>query len=123
MSPFTDMLLWLSRHFTNEAYLFLTKVQGVAWSIVDLVLILFLLKIIDLARKKKKAKRILYRYLLLLFTALLVPFLIFAKTSGAFSLLESIICGIHFSILIYVVVMERKMMLNYMKDLTTPKGG
>ena len=116
------MLLWLSRHFTNEAYLFLTKVQGAAWSVVDLVLILFLLKIIDLARKKKKAKRILYRYLVLLFTALLVPVLVFVKTSGAFFLLESVICGIHFSMLIYIVVMERKMMLNYMKDLMPRKG-
>ncbi|MFH1490331.1 MAG: hypothetical protein ABII06_15605 [Pseudomonadota bacterium] len=121
MSPFTDMLLWLSRHFTTETYLFYTRIQGVLWSIVDLVLIFFLLKMIELAGRKKGRKRIRFRYLLLLFTAVLVPFLSFVGTSKTFFLLESVICGIHFSILIYIVIMERKMMLAFMKDLISPK--
>ena len=115
------MLLWLSRHFTTETYLLYTKIQGVLWSIVDLVLIYFLLKMIDLAGRKKGRKRIRLRYLLLLFTALLVPFLSLVATSGAFFLLESIICGVHFSILIYIVLMERKMMLDFMMELMAAK--
>ena len=122
MRPITDILLWVSQNFTAEIYLFSTKIQGIMWSIVDIALLYFLLRIIALARAKTKMKRILFRYLFLLFSVVLTPFLVFVETSRVFFYLESIICGIHFSILIYIVLAERKMILAFLRGLSHAKG-
>ena len=121
MKPITDILLWVSQNFTTEIYLFSTKIQGIIWSIVDIVLIYFLLRIIDLARAKIKMKRILFRYFFLLFSVVLTPFLVFVQTARVFFYLESIICGIHFSILVFIVFAERKMMLAFLRGLFVDK--
>jgi len=93
--------------------MFYTKIQGMIWSLADFLLIFFILKIIDLVRANEGKGKIFFRYLFLWSSAVLTPLLILPQTKNGFFLLESIICGIQFSILVYTVMVERKRVFNF----------
>jgi len=118
MKFFESLLLLVGKNFTTEVYMFYTKLQGMIWSIADIVLVLVLLKIADLIRKRSQKKRITLRYVFLLVSAILTPLLIFTKTPRQFLLLESIICGTQFSILVYTVIVEIKDMVEAVKKIS-----
>ena len=118
MKFFESLLLLVGKNFTTEVYMFYTKLQGMIWSIADIVLVLVLLKIADLIRKRSQKKRITLRYVFLLVSAILTPLLIFTKTPRQFLLLESIICGTQFSILVYTVIVEIKEMVKAVKKIS-----
>ena len=108
-----SLLLWIGTYFTEETYMFYTKIQGMIWSLADFLLIFFILKIIDLVRANEGKGKIFFRYLFLWSSAVLTPLLILPQTKNGFFLLESIICGIQFSILVYTVMVERKRVFNF----------
>lgn len=118
MKFFESLLLLVGKNFTTEVYMFYTKLQGMIWSIADIVLVLVLLKIADLIRKRSQKKRITLRYVFLLVSAILTPLLVFTKTPRQFLLLESIICGTQFSILVYTVIVEIKEMVKAVKKIS-----
>lgn len=109
LDPF---FLWIARHFHPEAYLISSKIQGLLWSAADVVLVAAVLKIAGLARRGKGRRRILVRYILLAGSALLTPLLLFTRTPRDFFLLECLICGSQFAILIYTAVLERSGILD-----------
>jgi hypothetical protein len=106
-----QFLLWISLNFTDEAYLFHSKIQVILWSAADIILVLAMLRIVNLSRRRVGLKGPLVRYVLLGLTAALTPLLLFARTPGEFFRLECIICGGQFLILLYTVVFERKRLL------------
>lgn len=122
MKGLEAIFLWIGTHFTPEAYMFYSKLQGLLWSAADIVLILALLKIADWARRRREDRKIRVRYVLLLFSAVLTPLLLFSRTPKEFFRLESIICGVQFLILIYTVIVERKGMLVVIKQIQGRSG-
>ena len=112
MTEVEQIFLWMSRNFTTETYLFHSKVQGILWSSADIILVLAMLKIVGLGRRRAGLKKPLVRYLLLGLSALLTPLLLFSRTPREFFLLECIICGGQFLILLYTVVVERRRLLD-----------
>ena len=100
-------LLWIATHFTADLYLTSTKVQGLAWSGADLVLVFILLRIASLLRGREGLRPIRWRYGLLGATAMATPLLAFAATSRQILLLESAICGTQFLVLAYTLARER----------------
>lgn len=112
----TDLFHALASGFTEQVYLVLTRAQGILWSLADILIVFAFLKIADLARGKGKGKRILYRYLFLGLSACLTPLLLLCRTSRDFFLLECIICGIQFSILLYSLIAEWKNILDFLGD-------
>lgn len=117
MKGLETIFLWIGTHFTPEAYMFYSKLHGLLWSAADVVLILALLKIADWARRRREGKRIRVRYILVLFSALLTPLLLFSRTPKEFFRLECVICGIQFLILIYTVMVERKGVLDVIRQI------
>jgi hypothetical protein len=118
MSAVEQIFLWISENFTAESYMFHSKIQVILWSAADIVLVLALLRIVDLGRRRDGLKRPLVRYVLLCLTALLTPLLLYSRTPREFFLLECIICGGQFLILLYTVVVERRRLLDLV--LRTP---
>jgi len=116
MKCFDVMFLWLAGHFTATTHLYFTKLQGIIWSLADIVLVFFLLKMVNVARAHVKKKRVTIRFLFLWLSAAITPLLIFAGTSGEFFILESIICGIQFVILAVTVITERKVLLHFVQQ-------
>jgi len=107
------IFLWIGNNFTTEVYMVSTRMQGILWSMADIVLVFILLKMAGLSRIKAGEKKIFIRYYLLWSSAILTPLLGFARTPREFFILESIICGIQFLILAYTVIVESKHILNF----------
>ncbi|MEW6667257.1 MAG: hypothetical protein AB1512_18800 [Thermodesulfobacteriota bacterium] len=112
MNIVEQIFLWIGRNFTTESYMFHSKIQVILWSAADIILVLALLKIVTLGRRKAGLKGPLARYVLLFLTAVLTPLLLFSRTPREFLLLECIICGGQFLILLYTVIFERKTLLD-----------
>jgi len=112
-----QVLLWIGTRFTAEAYLVSTKVQGLLWSAADIVLVLAFLRIAGALRARDHAPSIRWRYGLLAATALLTPLLAFAATSRQILLLESLICGVQFLILVATLLLERPRLLALAREL------
>jgi len=109
ISNLIDMVfLEIGKSFSTEAYMLTTKVQGILWSISDIIIIYVMLKITSLIREQNQKKKILFRYIFLWLSAILVPFLVFTVTPRQFFILESVIFGLQFSVLIYSVFAETK---------------
>lgn len=117
------LLLWISNHFTFEHYLVATKIQGLLWSIADIVLVYFFLKIAELSMSSVPGKKITYRYWLLWLSAFLTPFLLITKTKNQFFILDSVVCGIQYLILLYTLVLSGKRMQAYILEFLRPLAG
>jgi len=109
ISNLMDMVfLEIGKSFSTEAYMLTTKVQGILWSISDIIIIYVMLKIVSLIREKNRKKKIVFRYIFLWLSAILIPFLVFTVNPRQFFILESVIFGLQFSVLIYSVFAETK---------------
>jgi hypothetical protein len=115
--------LWIGAHFTADAYLFSSKLQGILWSAADIVLVLALLKIADFVRARSREKKIVLRYLLLWLSVLITPLLLFVQSPRQFFLLEASVCGTQFLILVYTVMVERKRMVAVIKKRAANREG
>ncbi|MBT8374171.1 MAG: hypothetical protein KJN80_04580 [Deltaproteobacteria bacterium] len=119
-SHIADMIfLEIGKNFSTDAYLLTTKVQGILWSISDVLIIYVMLKIVSLIREQNQKKKILYRYIFLWLSAILIPFLVITTTPVQFFILESIIFGLQFSVLIYSVVTETRDTVVFFKKIIT----
>jgi hypothetical protein len=116
------LFLWVGVNFTTDVYMFYTKFQGMLWSLADIILVLAFLRIADLIRLRRHESKMRFRYLLLWFSALITPLLLLTQTPRQILILESIICGTQFSILVYTVISERKGMLDVMRELRADYG-
>jgi hypothetical protein len=110
-----EPLLWIGAHFTADVYLASSKLQGILWSAADIALVLAFLRIADFVRARTGEKKIRFRYHFLWLSALLTPLMLFARTPQQFFLLEAVICGTQFLILVYTVVAERRRMVAVMR--------
>ena len=113
-----DMIFFeIGKNFSTEAYMWATKVQGILWSISDVIIIYVILKIASLIREKNQQQKIRFRYILMWMSAVLVPFLLFTVTPRQFFILESVIFGLQFSVLIYSVIAETKNTITFFRKL------
>ncbi|MDY7034474.1 MAG: hypothetical protein SVY10_21560 [Thermodesulfobacteriota bacterium] len=117
MTYVEDIFLWLRTVFTIDVYMISTKIQGILWSIADVILVFFLLKISDIIRTRTGKRRIISRYVLLYLTAFATPLLVFTKTPHQFFLLESIVCGTQFAILVYTIFAERRGAMDFFRHI------
>ena len=111
MTPVENLFLWIGSNFDRSIYLSTSKIQAVCWSVADIALVLAVLKIADLARRRFALGRVMPLYLLLLGTAVITPLLVLAQTPWQFFVLECVICGCQFLILLYVALTERNRVL------------
>jgi hypothetical protein len=107
-----NLFLWIGSHFNQDLYLLTSKIQGICWSIADIALVLAVLRIAELARRRHGLNRLTVLHLLLWGSALLTPLLIVARKPREFFLLECVICGCQFLILLYVAFTERNRVLD-----------
>lgn len=124
MSPelFETLFTTIGRGFSPEVYLATTKVQGILWSAADIALIYFLLKIAGLARIADGRRKVARRYRLLALSAVLIPFLVFMPTARHFFILESIIFGLQFSILIHTLAADTRPVLALLAKRSAYQG-
>jgi hypothetical protein len=96
MSPFW---MTVAEWYHPERALILTKINVVAWSAADLVIVAALLAIVDLCARAEGRGRARLRWFLLALTALATPAVCLAESQSAVLGLEGAICGCQFAIL------------------------
>jgi len=101
-----DIVLWMGSHFSPEQYLFWTRVQCVAWTIADLAIVFYVLRVANLGRCVLKIRPHRWSYLLLVITAGGIPFIATAGTGWRIFLLELLITVPHFLIILYVAAAD-----------------
>ncbi len=109
-------MLWVGSHFSHEVYYTTTKVQGIFWSLADIIIAWYMIRIAAFIRNRSGRPKIIWRYYFLLLSAILTPFLLVMKTSRHFFILEAVIFAIQYLLLIYSVVAERKVVLLFIKE-------
>lgn len=109
------LILLIGRSFTRAEYIRLTVMQGLIWSLADIFLVFCLLKLTNLIRSRNGKRTTVIRYLLLALSALLTPLLIFFPEPGSFFMLESIIFGIQYMILLYTLIVDSRMVMSELK--------
>lgn len=114
-----SLFIAIGNGFSPEVHLAVTKVQGLLWSTADIVLIWFLLKIVGLARTAQAGVGAVWRYRLLILSAVLVPFLVLTPTSKAFFVMESGIFGLQFGVLIYTLATDTRSLLAFLRAIIT----
>jgi len=117
-----EFLLWISRVFDITAYLGITKIQGLLWSVADIVMILAFLLVVDILIRKQGSRVSCWRYILLFSTLLMTPFLLFTRSSKAFFLLESAIFGIQYLILLYTLIKNSRAVVKVLLTLNPSCG-
>jgi len=115
MEILTNTLLWVGNHFSHEVYYTTTKVQGIFWSLADIAIVWYMLRIADLIRNRTGRPKITWRYYLLLLSAILTPLLLAIKNANHFFILEAVIFAIQYLLLMYSVLAERKDVLQFIR--------
>jgi len=85
-----------------ELFLQLAKIEGILWSISDVFLVFFVLKLIDAFRKHNKIEPYKKLYYLLFSSFAITPILLFVSTFSQFLFVEIIVLDIQYFILIYI---------------------
>lgn len=105
-----NLFLWLVRNFGTDRYMWHTKIQAICWSVADVVLIFFFLKIVDQLKARHGEKPIRYRYGWLWATATLKVIPFFFNTPETFISLDFLICALQYAILLCTVIMDYKLL-------------
>lgn len=121
MESIDAIFLHIGDSFSRETYFLLTKIQGILWSIANTVIVFYFLKIADLIRIHNHLKQIRYRYYFLLVSAILSLFLLFTENGTIFFSLEAAIYGIQYTILLYTMILERKELMHYFREIVSGK--
>ncbi len=118
-----SLIVWLGNHFSPEQYLFWTRIQCAAWTAADVVIVLYLLRIANLARGMEGVRRHRVSYLVLAATLLPAPFVISAQQGMSIFLLEVLITVPHFALILYVLVADWLVCSQAFGRLLTATGG
>lgn len=112
-----SLFLLIGTDFSRDTYLLFTRIQGILWSIANTAIVYYFLKITGLIRMIHHRGKIRFRYFFLMVTVILSPFLLFTDSGTVFFALEAAIYGIQYTILLYTLVLERKMLMNHFRGL------
>lgn len=99
-----ELILWLGAQFSPEQYLFWTRIQCLAWTAADLVIVFYAIRIANLGRSMARQAPHRIPYGILAATIPFIPFVTIAATGWGIFLLELAITIPHFCLLVYLGV-------------------
>ena len=111
------VIMWMGSRFSPEQYIFWTRIQCTAWTLADILIVYYLLRIGDLARSFSKVERHRVSYVIWLATlplAATIPFLTDGYHVFAVELLVTIP---HFLIILYALAADGRYLLQTLSFL------
>ena len=100
-----------------ELFLQLAKIEGILWSISDVCLIFFVLKLVDVIRKYNDIQTYKKLYYLLFFSFAITPLLLLTPNLFWYLIIEIIVLDIQYFILIYIFLKNRKLIWETFKKI------
>jgi hypothetical protein len=104
------LIEWMGGAFSPEQYVFWTRVQCTAWTLADLVIVFYLLRLANLARVITNAKPHQFSYVLFAATLPLSALIPFLSRGSTIFLVELAVTIPHFLIILYVLASDAKIM-------------
>jgi len=95
---------WDAWGLSAETYLLWTRIQCTAWTTADIAIVIFLLRIANLARRVVARRRHVFSYGVLAATALFLPLVWIAPTGALLFWLEILITVPHFLLIVYIIL-------------------
>ena len=114
------VIMWMGSRFSPEQYIFWTRIQCTAWTLADILIVYYLLRIGDLARSFLKVERHKVCYVIWLATlplAATIPFLTSGRHVFAVELLVTLP---HFLIILYALAADGRYLLQTLSFLARP---
>ena len=112
-----NLLEWAGQ-FGPEQYLFWTRIQSVAWTSADLVIVFYLIRCANLARGVLERRPHRVSYVVLGMTALLAPCLFAAGSGRLIFALELVITVPHFLLILYLIAANARVLPAFLTELT-----
>ena len=103
-----DAIQWMGAHFTPEQYLRWTRIECAAWTLADFVLVFYLLRMANLARRVTRAHPRRLSFAILWATALPAVCIPFAPTGARIFGLELAVTVPHFYLILDVLVRDAR---------------
>lgn len=97
------IFLWIGQNFTSDIFNISTTIQEAFWSIAELLIVFFCLKIANFIRIKQGKRRIVIRYILFWCIVVANPVILYTMPGVTHDRLMLL----NFSIIIYSVISER----------------
>ncbi len=97
-----DFILWMGAQFSPEQYLFWTRIQCLAWTSADIIIVFYAIRIANLGRQIVRQPLHRIPYMILAATIPFVPFIAVVATGWGVFLLELAITIPHFCLLVYL---------------------
>ncbi len=94
--------------FTPEQYLFWTRIECSAWTLADIVIVFYLIRLANRARLLLHRGPHVFSYAILAATAPLAAFIPFASTGGIILLIELAVTIPHFLIILYILAKDAR---------------
>ena len=100
------IVLWMGTHFSPEEYLVWTRIQCVAWTAADLLIVFYLVRIANLGRGLLGLRKHRYSYGILALTVAGLPVIAWTQDGGTIFLLELLITVPHFLLILYLLAAD-----------------
>lgn len=97
-----DTLFALATRFTDEQYLFWTRIECIAWTAADIIIVLYVLRIANIARRASGRPTHVFSFAVLAATLLFTPLVVVAQEGWTIFLAELAITVPHFLLILYV---------------------
>ena len=120
MTP--DWIFSFAEHFTAADYLLWSRVQGTAWSLADVVIVFYLLRIANLCRDLSGLRRHRLSYATLAATLPLIALVPVLPSPQAFFRLELLITVPHFLLILYIGAADFHNILQALGLIIVEKG-
>ena len=102
--------------FTDDVYQRFTRVQMIAWSLADLLLVWVVLRISGYIRRAQRRPRIVFRYVLLGGSIALTPLVPLVKDLEGLFRLESVIFILQYAALLSSLVIDGPHVMRFLRD-------
>ncbi len=101
-----EWVLWIGTHFSAQQYLFWTRLQCLAWTGADIIIVFALIRLANLARDYLGTRKHRIPYGVLAATLPPIPFVVLAQSGGLIFLLELAITIPHFLLILYLLIVN-----------------
>ncbi len=108
-----ELFLWIGQNFTSDVFKLSTMIQQAFWSVAELSIVFFCLKIVNFVRIKNGKRRIVVRYILFWCIVILNPVILYAMPGVSHDRLMLI----NFSIIIYTAISERRDLISLRDEI------
>ena len=118
---FDALLNAMGNAFTPEMYLFWTRIECSAWTLADVVIVFYLIRLANAARKVLNRDPHVFSYLILAATIPVAAFIPLAPTGGIILLIELAVTIPHFLLILYVLGKDARTFAGALHFLAQPR--